>query len=213
MTATSLIEKFEAKFTPEPNSGCWLWLGTIKKSGYGAFRIGAEKIGAHRASWLLYRGRLKDEWVLHRCDNPPCVNPDHLFLGDAAANVADKIKKGRGVIGEQVHRAKVTAVQAMAIFLDSRPYKEIAADYGVIVGAITHIKAGRSWGHVTGGGKNPRGLPRGEAVGGSKLTASIVREILVDKRSNRKIADDLGVSSSAISLIKTRKNWRHVSGN
>lgn len=98
-----LHSRFEAKFIPEPNSGCWLWVGSTIPDGYGYFSVATNKnIGAHRVSWLLYRGSIPDgAHVLHRCDNPPCVNPDHLFLGDHAANVADRVAKGRSYRGKR----------------------------------------------------------------------------------------------------------------
>lgn len=89
---------------PEPMSGCWLWTGGVgKSSGYGHFNVRVSVANhrtelAHRASWLFFRGEIPaGSWVLHRCDVPTCVNPDHLFLGDVVVNGADKAKKGRGV--------------------------------------------------------------------------------------------------------------------
>jgi hypothetical protein len=98
-----------AKMQPDPKwrnrffthfvmrDGCWEWEGELNRKGYGVFRYGKNgRTGAHRASWFFHHGPIPDAaWVLHRCDNPRCVNPDHLFLGDNAANVADKVAKGR----------------------------------------------------------------------------------------------------------------------
>lgn len=97
-----LVTKFEVKFTPEPNTGCWLWNGPHNLQGYGRFTIsrkssiGYRTQAAHRFSWLLYRGPIENDfWVLHKCDTPACVNPDHLFLGTRTDNVHDMAKKGR----------------------------------------------------------------------------------------------------------------------
>lgn len=94
-----VLEAFEDKFIPEPNSGCWLWLGPVFKNrgGYGCFSHETEVMKrAHRVSWKLYIGDISEEThVLHSCDNVVCVNPDHLFLGDQALNMADKSFKGR----------------------------------------------------------------------------------------------------------------------
>jgi hypothetical protein len=98
----SLLEAFEDNFIPEPNSGCWLWLGGIFKlrGGYGAFTHEASNTimqRAHRVSWRLYRNPWLDRkiHILHSCDNVICVNPDHLFEGNQVLNMIDKCMKGR----------------------------------------------------------------------------------------------------------------------
>ena len=99
----SLSARFEEQYMPEPNSGCWLWLGQMTSGGYGNFWISDRTLGqfgayvrAHRASWLLFRSIIpKDVWVLHKCDNRACVNPDHLYLGDRMDNMRDAIARHR----------------------------------------------------------------------------------------------------------------------
>lgn len=87
--------RFERKWTPEPNTGCWLWLGGTQKAGYGFFKYAGE-VTAHRSAWRLYRGDIPyGLHVLHRCDVRQCVNPEHLFLGTQSDNMKDMAAKGR----------------------------------------------------------------------------------------------------------------------
>jgi hypothetical protein len=91
-----LRARFDAQTVPEPNSGCLLWLGHGDADGYGRIRFAGKAIRATHAAILLSDGEVPGgAWVLHRCDNPGCVRRAHLFLGDHAANVADKVAKGR----------------------------------------------------------------------------------------------------------------------
>lgn len=95
---TTLLERFSEKWTPEPFSGCWIWTGAEAGDGYGYIRHSgaAGDTYAHRASWKLFRGEIPVGLsVLHQCDTPTCVNPDHLFLGTQKDNIRDASGKGR----------------------------------------------------------------------------------------------------------------------
>ena len=75
---------------------CWLWTANKFKGGYGQYQFLGKPNGAHRISWIIHYGEIpKGMHVLHRCDNPPCVNPNHLFLGTHTDNMKDKAEKGR----------------------------------------------------------------------------------------------------------------------
>ena len=95
-TKDELFERFYAKFVPEPNSGCWLWIGTGTRNGYGQFWFDGQFQLAHRAARQIFVGPIPaDLCVLHRCDVKGCVNPDHLFLGTQRDNMLDSSRKGR----------------------------------------------------------------------------------------------------------------------
>jgi len=137
---------------PEPNSGCWLWLGSDHWHGYGYFQLpGRITVRAHRAAMMLYRGfDLRSPLqVLHRCDVPCCVNPDHLFLGTNADNRADMVNKKRQTRGEAHPRAKLTAATVKRIFSDPLPSRAAGVKYGVSHTTIKDIRKQKIWRHVT----------------------------------------------------------------
>ena len=94
-------ERFWSKVAIGDPDECWEWQRSRRGGGYGQFRIAPDQSPqrASRVAWALASGPVPDGlWVLHRCDNPPCCNPAHLFLGDRAANVADMVAKGRAAV-------------------------------------------------------------------------------------------------------------------
>jgi hypothetical protein len=133
---------------------CWPWTGALKSHtepthAYGVIgkgRRGEGLLQAARVSWEIYRGPIPDGlWVLHRCDNPRCVNPGHLWLGTREDNIRDMHEKNRGAFGERDGKSKLTTAQAKAIFHDSRSAKMVAKDYGVAEWTVRDIKIGRNW--------------------------------------------------------------------
>lgn len=143
---------------------CWLWTGErmlhpyTKAPTYGRFFIKTgQHTGAHRVSWLIHHGELppKGICVCHSCDNPPCVNPAHLFLGTHNDNMRDKVQKGRanggankGEINPE-HILKTEQVKEIIQLLKQKvPRKVLAAQYGVAYPTISCIAQGRTWKHI-----------------------------------------------------------------
>lgn len=155
------IGRFESYVIPEPNSGCWLWIGALSRTGYGAFSlIGHKGVPAHRAAWILFRGEIPAGLcVCHRRDNRICVNPDHMFLGSHRENMLDCLRKGRFVTermlasrrGERHGRAKITASDVTdirnAYAAGEMPLK-ISSRYNISAATISNIVARRKWRHV-----------------------------------------------------------------
>lgn len=141
------------------SSGCWEWIASHTPCGYGQVRFRGTRELAHRVSWIIFHGEIPIDdtrygtaCVLHRCDNPACVNPDHLFLGDQKANAEDSVSKGRwgkrGCKGEKHGRARLTEGDVMKIRSSDKSTRELANELGVSQSTIAHILKGRTWGHV-----------------------------------------------------------------
>jgi hypothetical protein len=126
-------------------NNCWLWEASLRnKDGYGQFRLNGKMRLAHRVSWQLFNGATTLS-VLHKCDNPPCVNPNHLFLGSQLDNIRDCINKGRfkSNVGENNPRAKlsITDVYKIKNRLNSGlTQSKIGKIFGVSQSAISRIK-------------------------------------------------------------------------
>jgi HNH endonuclease len=142
------------KYTLDHNSGCWLWMGGLNGNGYGRFRVNGVLEYAHRRSWKIHKGSIPHGMnVLHRCDNPPCINPDHLFLGTQSDNVRDTETKGRGnhPRGSQVHTAILTEKQVREILASKLGPRALGRIYGVSHVAVVRIKSGKNWKHLRRG--------------------------------------------------------------
>lgn len=150
MTGT-VQERFEAKFTK--TEGCWEWNARKDRGGYGRLRVAERTQKAHRVAYQLYVGEIPEGLcVCHRCDNPGCVNPYHLFLGTKADNARDRDNKGRGghsvMSGEKNGHAKLTEVQVVEIrakHANGARNVDLAKEYGVAHQTISSIVCGDRW--------------------------------------------------------------------
>jgi len=129
---------------------CIEWTGHRAEFGYGRRRVSGRRWMTHRLAWVEAHGEIPAGMcVLHRCDNPPCINVAHLFLGTKGDNNRDRGAKGRGAPqqGEHNPRARLTPAQVDAIRADPRPQRTIAIEYGVRQPAVSRIKTGVRWAH------------------------------------------------------------------
>lgn len=99
-----LATVIEASSVPEPNSGCFLWIGALQKDGYGTLRSDGRSLLAHRAAWEAAFGTPPaDKYVLHKCDVPWCVNPAHLYIGTQFDNMGDAVRRRRHSNSKKTH--------------------------------------------------------------------------------------------------------------
>lgn len=150
----ALESRFWVYVVRKSQNDCWLWTGAKMSRGYGVIGTRRTTTLAHRLSWELHNGPIPKgsgyhgTCVLHRCDNPPCVNPEHLFLGTNAENTADKMAKGRHPRGTSSHMAKLTEEQVIHIRQSKDPHRTIAAKFGISRPNVSVIKHKKSWAHI-----------------------------------------------------------------
>lgn len=144
----TVVEKLANKSVLAPN-GCRVWTGPINHWGYGRVAVDGVTLKAHRVAWTEAHGQIAAGLcVLHRCDNPPCINVDHLFLGTQGDNARDRVAKGRHARGERAGGAKLSVAQVRVIRADKRKLRVLAKEYGVAESAISNVRQGRRWAHI-----------------------------------------------------------------
>jgi len=152
-----LVERFWSKVDVRGNDECWNWTAVLNSDGYGHVKISGHHHGAHRVSWELAHGKIpKRMCVCHRCDNPSCVNPNHLFLATHAENMRDMAEKGRagsngGSPGEKNWSSVLTESDVREIrrmLNDGIKQREIGEKFGVSRSTISAIYCGVLWRHV-----------------------------------------------------------------
>lgn len=148
-------EEFWALVDKRSSNECWPWKG-FSNRGYGRVTYNGKIWKAHRLAWVFVNGPISSPsiYCCHKCDNPPCVNPEHIFLGTAKDNVDDAIRKGRlfKAQGQSHGKAKLTDSQVMYIKRMLRyggKSGAIARVFGVDRTAIKKIKTGENWSHIT----------------------------------------------------------------
>lgn len=143
----------------EKTENCWIWTGRSRnKKGYGQLGgggRGADHILAHRLSYQMHHGPIPDGMVvMHSCDNPSCVNPDHLRTGTQSENILEAFSKGRKnakpphVFGDSCGASRLKETEAIEVLKSNEPTKMLAAKYGVSKSAIERVRNGKTWRHL-----------------------------------------------------------------
>lgn len=216
-TKLTLAERFARHVQPGAPDDCWLWTGSLNTNGYGSIYNGRRRgqgkrgVAAHRVAWELAHGTIPPAMgVLHRCDNPPCVNPSHLFLGRQRENVRDMMEKGRdGFSGERNPHARLTDAQIQEIRTSTEPGRAIAKRLGVSCPTISEVRRRKLWKHVT--------AVAAETVAAAmryqqrtRLTDDQVREIRGSTARVGVLAKRFGVGHQTISRVRRGQRRQHV---
>jgi len=157
-----LLERFWSKVSIKGDDECWPWTAAPRRKdeGYGAFWLNRRHQPSNRVAWMLTHGKIEEGLVVcHKCDNPPCCNPSHLFLGTPLDNDRDRVKKNRQSKGENHGTSKLTNDQAIEIKslkpentrLNNKHLKDFLANkFNVKSGTISDVW-NRGWKHLNEG--------------------------------------------------------------
>lgn len=230
-TNQDIIQSLFSSAQVNPETGCWEWQGSRNDAGYGRMQFCGRSQLVHRVvAHLALEMPLGSKGIcaLHHCDNPPCFNPDHLFIGSQQDNVDDCAAKGRArkAIGEESGTSKLTGAEVLDIrsrYVAGEPYGQIASVFAVSVPLVALICQKKLWRHVGGEQKppyrKPPHEPRSISVNGiahplATLTESdvvLMRDIYADGRtSQRALADLFGVTQPRVQMILARRAWTHI---
>ncbi len=213
-------KKLWSKIDKQTKDECWEWQGTKTTAGYGVLRVNYKLNYAHRLMWQLHnRTDIPKKGVIcHKCDNPPCCNPAHLFLGSQADNLKDARNKGRlpSIQGERHFNTAITednVRQIRYLGYTNMTKKKIGEKFGISRQAVTDILYKRTWGHVDPEWQPPDPKAKGKKHPFAKLTENDVKEIRRlsnEGMSQRKLAAKFGVSRGTIEPIIKGETWKHV---
>lgn len=148
----SLAQRFWERVDQRSAAECWAWTGARYNTGYGQLWSGTRSVGAHRVSWELHYGKVPaGHGVFHRCDNRPCVNPSHLFVGPQLANMRDKVSKDRQARGETDGNSRYTANmvrEVRARYASGMTQREAGEPFGMKQAVVSDIVRRRTWRHI-----------------------------------------------------------------
>ncbi len=207
------LQKFWSKVDKSAgDEGCWNWTAA-KSRGYGRFVNQRKPKLCHRITYSLMVGDPSGKFVCHKCDNPACVNPKHLFLGSQSDNMADMAKKGRRkgkLIGEKHPLALVSDEVALEIkkaTLSGDAARKIANQFGVSINTVTNIRRGKSYPHLPDFGYKPRIKPVSRFSEADKLNMVRLR---ATGKAYTEIAKLYGCSGWYAGVLVSKYNQKSV---
>lgn len=209
----NISEYIADRSMPEPNSGCSLWLRSVDKDGYGWAHWSGRTRRAHILAWEGSSGPAPSGLcVCHKCDNPSCVNVDHLWLGTNADNVRDRDDKGRHNFsrGEEQYVSRLTETDVLAIRASMDTGRALAIRYDVSFQHISDIRSGQAWKHIDCTVSGPTGAARGERSGKAKLTEADVLTIRASRGRLKDVAAVYGIAPAYVSQIRNHRTWQHI---
>lgn len=212
-----ILDRFFNSFEELDKTLCWVWQKSQDEDGYGKFSVNGFWVPAHRFSYLIHKGFIeKGLCVCHSCDNPSCVNPHHLWLGTIAENIKDCVDKKRHSYGEKNAHAKLTTCQVMNIINSSIPGVRLAELYGVTLKAVSEIRRGVNWKHLSRDDKQSvdtsafRHL-KADKHPNAKLSESDIRTILLSPHlTDQQLSENLKCSRTLITLIRQGKRYKSL---
>jgi Mor family transcriptional regulator len=212
----NLLPCFQFKYTINPVTNCWIWTGSTNIDGYGHLRCQGKMYQAHRVAYFLHHKTIDSREVCHTCNNPPCVNWEHLYLDTHIGNMKHMQSEGRRISfkGEENPRAKLTKQQVLEIrqiYKSGQPYKELADKYDVTPELIGQIVRGDIWRHI--GGPLHQHNYTASHIHVYKLTEEDVIEILAKYKAGYRqcdLAKEYNVADATIHRILNGISWKHI---
>lgn len=215
----TIEERFWIRVRKGGPDDCWTWTGSTSKKGYG--RFSNTKWGtnlAHRIAFMVSNGYQIPDGLLacHSCDNPRCVNPNHIFIGTNRENILDSSRKGRLAKGERAYHSKLTEQDVRNIHtlysVDKKSSKQISKIYNVSMQSIMDILKGKSWKHLNLTEVAVRGKKGGINHFAKLKEEDIlhIRKLWAGGLSFQGIASRFGVQPRSIKMIISRETWNHI---
>lgn len=216
----ALVAKFMDRFAVNEQSGCWEWTGSKYPKGYGQFWSGTRgRSGSHRFAYTVFNGPIPDGLhVCHKCDNPSCVNPDHLFVGTHGENMADMTAKKRHQFGSRSRNAKFTEDDVKEIrraYQAGTTQPELAAKFGVSDVTISKIVLAATWRHVDTTPLKCKPGYKGERNNRAKLRevdVVSIRQRFANGEDLSSLRREYSMSMDSMWEIVTGETWQHAGG-